>query len=263
MNEWKEQLLRLLEQYEGDTKELLRCHPELEYLYALSDMRESLLEWYPFEPGASLLQIGSDSGAMTGLYARRVAQVTVLDGGPEDFEVSAYRHREIGNIRYVEGSLKGYADTLGQDERYDYVVMVGSLHAPYEESLAAAKRLLKPQGKLITAVCNANGVKYLAGARRDRDSFSRKRLTELLCPDGREGRLRWYYPIPDYKLAYTIYSDQYLPGKGDLTHTIVAYDYPEYLAMDVGAKFDEVCEDGQFEEYANSFLVIWSADERD
>ena len=69
----------------------------------------------------------------------------------------------------------------------------------------------------------------------------------------------FYYPMPDYKLPSVIYSDRYLPKKGDLTGMPALYDYPEYLLMDVGAAYDAVCEDGQFENFANSFLVIWSA----
>jgi len=59
----------------------------------------------------------------------------------------------------------------------------------------------------------------------------------------------------------THHSDQYLPGKGDLTHAILAYDYPKYLKFDLGKMFDEVCEGKQFETFANSFLTIWSRHE--
>ena len=69
--------------------------------------------------------------------------------------------------------------------------------------------------------------------------------------------MEFYYPMPDYKLPISIYSQSYLPGKGDLTNTLTAYDYPKYLLLDIGASYDAVCEDGQFENFANSFLVIW------
>ena len=48
MGQTAEKLLELLEQYGGDEKQILRENRELEYFYALSDMRENLLEWYPF-----------------------------------------------------------------------------------------------------------------------------------------------------------------------------------------------------------------------
>ena len=79
--------------------------------------------------------------------------------------------------------------------------------------------------------------------------------TEDGMDDGNQ--LEFYYPMPDYKLPISIYSQSYLPGKGDLTNTLTAYDYPKYLLLDIGASYDAVCEDGQFENFANSFLVIW------
>ena len=41
-------------------------------LYHLSDVRENVLEWYGFDPQASLLEIGAGCGAVTGLFCRRV-----------------------------------------------------------------------------------------------------------------------------------------------------------------------------------------------
>lgn len=272
MNENNQRLIKLYQHYKGDVKGILRDLPELEYLYALSDMRESLLEWFPFSSDGCLLQVGSDYGALTGLFARRVSRVVVLDYEDEDFLFSKTRHKESGNIEYVKGSLlqyqagkavvSGAAEQQAKPQEFDYVVMAGTLRRPYGENIEAAKLLLKPGGMLIVAVCNSNGIKYWAGTKRESDSFSRKRLSRLLGSGSPEGKIRWYYPMPDYRLAYTIYSHEYLPKKGDLAHTIVAYDYPEYLSVDVGARFDEVCEDEAFEEYANSFLAIWSADER-
>ena len=72
--------------------------------------------------------------------------------------------------------------------------------------------------------------------------------------------MRFYYPMPDYRTPITIYSDEYLPKKGDLTRVTPAYDYPPYHMMNMGEGFDAVCEDGLFDLYANSYLVFWSWD---
>ncbi|MFQ9207847.1 MAG: hypothetical protein ACLR3S_00915 [Clostridium fessum] len=52
---------------------------KLSYLYALADLRENLLDWCQFDPEQQALQIGADAGALTGLLARRLSSVTVLD----------------------------------------------------------------------------------------------------------------------------------------------------------------------------------------
>jgi len=169
------------------------------------------------------------------------------------------RYQKQDNIRYVAGDLDSF-----HEEGFDYVVMTGSLMEPCGDQIEKAKALLKPDGKLILSVCNRLGLKYQAGAAADKIRLSRMELMELLCgKEGTQGRAEFYYPMPDYKLPVTLYSDSYLPTKGDLTHAILAYDYPKYLRFDLGKMFDEVCEGKQFETFANSFLTIWSCHEED
>ena len=253
MNDISPEIRSLLLKYKGDTKTLLKDNPNLDYLYALSDLRENILEWYEFEPTASLLQVGSDYGALTGLYSRRVGQVTVLDPDKSNLSVNRMRYEARKNIRYVTGDLGSF-----EGESFDYVVMVGSLAKPYEEQIKKAKLLLNQGGKLILAVCNRLGLKYQAGATPDEDRLSREEVLKLLG-----GHTELYYPMPDYRLPITLYSDSCLPGKGDLTHAILAYDYPKYLRFDLGKMYEEVCEGKQFETFANSFLAIWSRHEED
>lgn len=258
MRDLSREITKLIDQYQGDLKKALQENSKLEYLYAISDLREDLLEWYPFRQDGTLLQVGSDYGAMTGLYSRKVAQVTVLDENPADLEVNRLRHGGNGNITYVNSSLEAFSPEKDGADRtaFDYVVMVGSLKPDYERQLEAAKSLLKPNGVLIVAVCNKFGMKYWAGAKKDEHSFSFKEITSLVAGEDKE-QLELYYPMPDYKVPSMIYSQDYLPKKGDLTDTLTAYDYPRYLLLDVGAAYDAVCEDGQFENFANSFLLIW------
>lgn len=258
MKDISPELKRLFLKYKGDTKKLLQENPCIDYLYALSDIRENLLEWYEFDEVGSLLQIGSDFGALTGLYSRRVREVTVLDSDRNNLSVNRLRNEKRQNIRYITGDL----DTL-EEEHFDYVVIVGSLRPPYDRHIEKAKSLLKPEGKLILSVCNRLGLKYMAGAVPDKYSLSRADVLELLCGRRRlEGKAEFYYPMPDYRLPVTLYSDEYLPGKGDLTHAILAYDYPKYLRFDLGKMFDKVCQGKQFETFANSFLIIWSRYEK-
>lgn len=257
MNDISPELKKLFIKYHGDTKKLLQENPNLDYLYALSEIRENLLEWYEFDEAGSLLQVGSDYGALTGLYSRRVRQVTVLDPDSHNLSVNRLRNEVQENIRYITGDLDSF-----EEEGFDYVVMVGSLRQPYDKHISKAKSLLKPEGKLILSICNRLGLKYQAGAVPDQDRLSREELLELLRgEETRQGKVEVYYPMPDYRLPITLYSDGYLPGKGDLTHAILAYDYPKYLRFDLGKMYDEVCEGKQFETFANSFLTIWSSHE--
>lgn len=265
-----------LKAYGGDIRRALSDNDRLDILYALSDQRELLLEWYDFEPGARLLQVEADYGAMTGLYRSEVAQVTVLDPEKESLETVRLRYPGAESISYVQKSLAEYASEA--EHMYDYVVMVGQEKAPCQQEIDAAKRLLKQDGILIAAVSNALGMKYWAGTKREENALTKRQLVAMLCgsahttesgqgkevrmePDSeRAGFFRFYYPMPDYRTPISIYSDEYLPKKGDLTRVIPAYDYPRYHVTDMGEGFDAVCEDGIFDLYANSYLVFWSMD---
>ncbi len=257
-----EEIQALLKEHHGDIKEILTGNERLDLLYALSGQRETLLEWYDFNPEGTLLQVGADYGAMTGLFRTCVKQVTVLDEEESALETVRMRNPGAANIRYERGSLREYRDRAG-DKRYDYVVFAGTLFAPYRENIEAAKALLKDSGVLIVAAANALGMKYFAGSREEENALTKKQLSELLeeKESGRM-RMRFYYPMPDYRTPTGIYSDFYLPKKGDLTRVTPAYDYPPYHMMDMGEKFDAVCEAELFDQYANSYLVFWSRDSR-
>lgn len=257
MKDISKDLLKLLDKYGSDRKKALQENSRLDYLYALAEIRENLLEWYPFQAEGTLLQVGSDYGALTGLFSRMVSHVTVLDESEERLEVCRRRYGDRTNITYITGTLPEYA--VKGKLQFDYTVAVGSLKPPYESFIKAAKSTLKEGGTLILAVCNRFGMKYWAGAGKDEHSLSKRELTGLLTGDGSGGTLEFYYPMPDYRLPSAIYSEDYLPGKGDLTNTLTVYDYPQYLLLDIGAAYDAVCDDGQFENFANSFLTVWHA----
>ena len=259
MGQTAERLLELLDQYGGDEKQILRENRELEYFYALSDMRENLLEWYPFGREDALLQIGSGFGAMTGLFAARAGEVTVLDGDEEDLAVNRRRHGGRDNINYVNCTLDEYAARAAKGGEtapggaglYDCVTLVDGLGENPEETIALAKSLVRPGGVLLLAADNPLGLKHWAGAPAEAGAMGRTRLLELL--PGAE----CYYPLPDYRAASEIYSDGRLPGKGDLTGMVISYDYPQFLRTDVGASWDKICQEGSFREFANSYLMVW------
>lgn len=258
------ELLEILKEYKGNRKLALKEHIRLDYLYALSDQRENLLEWYPFRPEGTLLEVGSGYGAMTGVYSRHLAEVDVLDRSEKNLEVNRFRHVEQGgrkNIHYHNGELYQYA--LDCKKQYDYIVFVGTLDEDAQRQIKAAKELLKSEGELLVAVSNPFGVKYWAGTKKEPNSFSRTALIRLLSEKEDSSDVKFYYPMPDYRIPVTIFSDSYLPSKGDLTDQMMAYDYPSFLVLDVGASFDAVCGDGQFGQNANSYLAIWTKKERD
>ena len=105
MKKINQELIALFDKYGSDRRRALRENKKLSYLYALADLRENLLDWCQFDPEQQALQIGADAGALTGLLARRLSSVTVLDVSEENLEVVRRRFKTepelAAKIRYV------------------------------------------------------------------------------------------------------------------------------------------------------------------
>lgn len=262
MKDLNQKVISLIDKYGNDYRSALRAHVNLEYFMALSPLRENLLEWYEFRRDASLLQAGADFGALTGLFRQRVNHVEVWDESEESLDVVRARFPEVK--KEAEQPSASCALSLTSEplekiaaagKRYDYVVCAGSLREPVSEWAELLKSLLKPGGTLLLAACNRFGLKYFAGALRDSVSVMRGQLAGLF--PGCE----FYYPMPDYRVPSVIYSDRCLPARGELAGMHPLYDFPEYPFTDVGADFEAACEDGQFGNFADSFLIIWEKGE--
>jgi SAM-dependent methyltransferase len=248
----------------------------------LSPQRHCLLDWFPFEPAASLLEVGAGCGALTGLFAERVAEVVALEGSASRAEVIAWRHRDRTNLRIEVGDLRSLVRT---QRRFDYVVCVGVLEyagaaaasepRPYDAFLSDARAVLAEAGTLLLAIENQIGLKYLAGALEDHygeplvgiedyatdrgvRTFGRVELGRML--EGAGFRVeRWYQPFPDYKLPVAVYSDEQPLGSIEPLSTL--YQTPDltgaqgrYFAQ---ARLARILDRNRLLEHAaNSHLVV-------
>lgn len=246
-------------------------------LYQLSDIRENLLEWYPFDPQASLLEIGAECGVLTDLFCRKVKRVVAVEASARDAKVNLKRNGRYENLTVVTDE-RYHVDLA---EKFDYVTITGLFgyagriwdgDDPYMDLLRRAKSYLKPGGRLFLAIENKYGVKYFAGAKEDHTgrcfdglenyaaaddvrTFAHKTLDQMLTEAG-FSQNDFYYPMPDEKLPSEIYSDKSLPSFGSLRYPCVAYDRDRYELLDERLVFDSICQDGMFGEFANSFLVV-------
>lgn len=255
MKNLNQKLISLIREYGEDRTAALKSCIDLDCFMALSPLRENLLEWYEFQENGELLQVGADYGALTGLFRKRVKAVTVWDESEEQLNIVRERFPDTSEgapVSCVGGSLK---DLLQAGKRYDHVVCAGGFKEPEDQWAEILRDLTKPGGTVTAAVCNRFGLKYLAGGKRDEVSLTRSRLSALFpgCT--------FYYPMPDYRVPSVIYSDRCLPSKGELAGIHTLYDFPEYPSIDVGAEFEAACEDGQFANFADSFLIIWKKGE--
>lgn len=246
-------------------------------LYHLSDIRGNIIEWYPMEKDAKVLEIGSGCGAISGFLCKKAGRVVGIELSKRRSLINAYRNYDCDNLEIIVGNFK----KVRIEEKFDYITLIGVLEYagsyvggdnPYEQMLMQVKEYLKPNGRLIIAIENKMGLKYLNGAKEDHvgkafagiedyrgvskvRTFSKPELCQILDHVG-FCDYKFYYPMPDYKLPDSIYSDEYLPRTGDIRTWGQNYSDVRIALYNEGIAFDQVCKDKMFDYFSNSFLVI-------
>ena len=275
--------------------ELFKRNPSLEELndiletsvswpikYHLSPDRHNLLSWYYFKKKESLLEIGGGCGALTGLFLDKGLNVTTVELSKRRADMIRERFENKENLEILDGNI--YDKEL--KGKYDYVTLIGVLEYsgkygkgdnPYLDMIKEAKSFLKKNGTLIIAIENRFGLKYWRGAPEDHTNilfdslegypnyqgirtFGKKELTDLLIEGGfKKEDISFYYPLPDYKFCYEIFSDEYLPSENHSVSNIV---YPSPHPTENEILFDEALvskglqKNNLLGEFANSFLLI-------
>ncbi|WP_107839189.1 class I SAM-dependent methyltransferase [Metasolibacillus meyeri] len=246
-------------------------------LYHLSKYREHIIEWYPFNESSTILEIGAGCGAITGALSKKAKNVTCVELSKRRALINAYRHRHLENIEICVGNF----NEMKFECQFDYITLIGVLeyapsfsnsNTPFQDFLKYVKSLLKPNGKLFIAIENRYGLKYWAGAKEDHTgklfdsiegyrgsrgvrTFSKNEIEKLLCESGLDN-IKLYYPIPDYKLPFHIFSDDELPKIGELRELIHNYDNSRIQFFDEGVVSDSLISSGNFEFFSNSFLIV-------
>lgn len=259
-----------------DIEGILLEETDGELLYHLSDIRKNLLSWYPFDKHASILEIGAECGALTGLFCERTARVVAVDQSKVRSEINAYRNN-YDNLEIIVGNI---AD-IKTEEKFDVVTLIGTLAYaadiissanPFADMISIAKGMLKPGGHLIVAIANKYGLKYWAGAKEDNTgnlfdsiqgygedtrvrTFSRKELTDIILTSGLK-EPEFYYPTPDFKLPLEVISAEYIKNYHDMYGHTPSYDRDRVVLFNEAKVTDSLIRDGMYEDFANAFLVI-------
>ena len=248
-------------------------------LYHLSALRENIVDFLPIKKTDKVLEVGSGCGAITGALSRKAGSVTCVDLSKKRSLINAYRHSESENVTIHVGNFTDVEPDLPAD--YDYICLIGVFEygqayiggsTPYEDFLKILQKHLAPGGRIVIAIENKYGLKYFAGCKEDHlgdwfsgienypnggvvRTFSRKKLEKIFDACG-VGERSFYYPYPDYKFMTTVYSDAYLPGRGELSNNLRNFDRDRMLLFDEKSAFDGIVEEGLFSVFSNSYLAV-------
>ena len=64
--------------------------------------------------------------------------------------------------------------------------------------------------------------------------------------------------MPEYKRAVSVYSDRYLPGKGDIPHVTAVYDRQRWACIHEDEISDELVQEKAFGLFSNAYLAVAS-----
>ena len=264
----------------GDPSAVLEHDTRWACFYHLSPIRGNILNWYPFNPGASVLEIGAGFGAVTGVLCDRCASVTSVELSKRRAEGLFARHKDRENLKVIVGNL----NDVEFEEKFDYITLIGVLEYacsftdapdPFTAFLKKLRGLLKPDGRLLIAIENRFGLKYWCGAEEDHTgnamdgidgyegitharTFGKAELSELLAGAG-FACANYYYPYPDYKLPSVIYTDRFQPSSKAAGAVREFYLNNEYFTANERRILPDIAENGVFPFFSNSFFTEASA----
>lgn len=277
---------------QGRQKEALSENPSWPVLYHFSAARKNIIEWYPMKKDASVLEIGSGCGALTGVLSEKAKKVVCIELSKKRSLINAYQNQDCDNVEIYVGKY----EEIKLEEKFDYITLIGVLEYaasytkggnPYKTMLKQISSMLKPGGKLLIAIENKFGLKYWCGAPEDHTgvpfeclhnyeseneedrygssavrTFSRQVLTEMLNAAGLL-KQRFYYPLPDYKFPSAVFSDDYQPHEDEIRAVKFYYPDNSELVADEKKLYSEIIKNHTFPFFANSFFVEVSKDELD
>ena len=236
---------------------VLENNLDLNIIYALSNLRENIVNWYDFKPNSSCLEIGSDFGEITGYLCEVMNDVVVVQESLEKCKVISKRYNDISNLEIFAGDIKN----IQIDKKFDYIIIENDV-----KNIKYIKDYIKQDTIIILIVDNRFGMKNFAGAKNDDELFVElykndccqlgKNEIEVVLKENEYTNYKFYYPLPNYKLSNVIFSDEYLPKEND---TKISYN-PLYnegslVVFNELEAMKQATKNNAFDFFANSYFI--------
>jgi hypothetical protein len=258
----------------GNFDAVLADDARFDVFFHLSPMRESILNWYPFDPEGVVLELGGDMGAVTGLLCERCARVVTAERKAFKAKAIADRHGGRDNLVVVNGDAArllgsaGLPSVRGLPQSFDFIVCIAAPNSEGfgPEFLSGLFKLLSPRGKLLLAAENRFALRYWCGKRSPATIapfdglrgygrlVSKAELSRRLSRAGFAGQ-KWYYPMTDHWFAREIYSEACLPNRFLNSRFVPYCKSDDALLLREQGLYEDVIAGGAFEFMCNAYLV--------
>ncbi|MBR3614692.1 MAG: hypothetical protein IKL55_05900 [Clostridia bacterium] len=211
----------------------------------LLKFKKNIISWYPIEAKDTVLQVGEDAEIHQELL-KKTNNVVVIEK-IDEFEIKA---------------------------NFDYITLIGNFENLNTEKeiidlIAFAKSCLTRDGRILIAMKNKFGMKYWTGEKESENSevfgtivskkeniFGIAKIKSIL--DNLKLKYKFYYPLPDYKTANVIFSDEYLPNNDSIDARDLTYCKDgELLVFSEREAYKQLLNEDktQFPFFANSFFI--------
>lgn len=275
----EDRLLGIAKMQLDDYSKLIYEKNDWSILYHFSNIRKNIIDWLPIDKTQTVLEIGSGCGAITGGLATKAKHVDCIELSKKRSHINANRNSKFDNITIQVGNFQDIEKNM--TDKYDYITLIGvfeyseayiNAKYPFQEMLSCIKTHLKTGGKIVIAIENRLGMKYWAGCTEDHNglffeglegytntngvkTFSRNEILNIIESAG-ELTPEFYYPYPDYKFPLCIYSDDFLPKRGELHNNMCNMDRSRIVLFDETKVYDTLIAQNKFADFSNSFLIL-------
>ncbi len=233
-------------------------------LYLGSQARFAI-SWYPFSKDAVVLEIGGDFGNIAGELCDRAARVVIAEESLFRAEMICERYKDRGNLEVYAGDVFDMEFPC----TFDYIVILGftdkignhtTAAGLYVKAFEHLKNLLKPDGRILLADENLYGLSVCQQGDGSLNpwchvrKFSKAQITSLLNKAGL-GYVKFYYPLPDYKLVGRVYTDEAAPTASEWNALVnYACEDVNFLSCNMDL-LSELTDNGLFPVFAPYFFA--------
>ncbi len=228
--------------------------------------RKNLFSWYPFKEKSSILVIGDEGGAATGLLAANAKNITALTEYDASAEIYAHRFSDSRNLKIYSGNISELI--IGFESAFDYIIIMPGYATP---QMLKEVSVLKNENTTILIVAeNRMGMKYLNGAKESKNNtflegplgyigakqkyYSKPEWENILKENG-ANNYKFHYLYPDYYYVDEVYTDNLLPKEDSLKAFEPVFEENRISVLEQSKLINKILKNNEFTLYANSYFI--------
>ena len=268
----EEELLRIArEELSGEASLLFLKPRSYEVIYHYSDQRQNAVSWLPIRAEDTVLEIGAGCGVLTEALSFMAGQVVSVEASEKLSQAASLRLQGAENVILQNGPWQQLKEEW-KEKSFDWILLPEETELDSPAQAALLKSYLAPGGHLVLFLTNPYGLSFFAGVREPESG----RYFESIegYPSGAKaaayplsvwknaleqagfGEMACYYPFPDHRFPNRIFSDSYLPTRGELHNESCSLKYDRLRLFDEQKAWDKLVEAGLFPQFANSWILM-------